>query len=155
MPPTPSWCASPAPSRSNQLGGAPYQKKEDADGASIGVTDLICMMLQIGVSDVALQRELGAIKNPTLPAFNDKIEGNEQARKSTASGTAYGKAASKGGSQRRSSTGPPKANSRSTASRGRSERDRRLTLHGRCFCCAKEDHLLPQCSYPENVKCNL
>ena len=32
-------------------------------------------MLQIGVLDPALQRELGAIKNPTLPAFSDKLEG--------------------------------------------------------------------------------
>ena len=28
---------------------------DEADGAYIGVNDLICMMLQIGVSDVALQ----------------------------------------------------------------------------------------------------
>ena len=37
---------------------------DDADGSNIGVDDLICMMLQIGASDTALQRELGAIKNP-------------------------------------------------------------------------------------------
>ena len=35
----------------------------EADGANIGVNDLFCMMLQIGASDTALQRELGAIKN--------------------------------------------------------------------------------------------
>ena len=48
---------------------------DEAEGANIGVNDLVCMMLQIGVSDTALQRELGAIKNPTLPAYNMKIEG--------------------------------------------------------------------------------
>ena len=42
------------------------------------------MMLQIGASDLALQKELGAIQNPTLPAFNRAIEGYEQARKTTA-----------------------------------------------------------------------
>ena len=56
---------------------------DEANGANIGVNDLVCMMLQIGASDTALQRELGAIKNPTLPAFNMKIEGFEQARKTT------------------------------------------------------------------------
>ena len=54
---------------------------EETDGDNIGVNDLICMMLQIGVSVPVLQRELGSIKNPTLLAFNDKIEGFEQARK--------------------------------------------------------------------------
>ena len=39
---------------------------EEADGDNIGVNDLICMMLQIGVSDPALQRKLGSIKNPTF-----------------------------------------------------------------------------------------
>ena len=34
------------------------------------------MMLQIGASDSALQKELGAIQNPTLPAFNRAIEGH-------------------------------------------------------------------------------
>ena len=100
---------------------------DEAGGANIGVNDLICIMLQIGVLDAALQRELGAIKNPTLLDFNDKNEGCEQARKTTAS-TAYGNAASKGASQRRPSTGPPKSNFRSAAPRGRGERDRRLAL---------------------------
>ena len=54
---------------------------EEADGDNIEVSDLICMMLQIGASDPALRRELGAIKKPTLLAFNDKIGGFEQARK--------------------------------------------------------------------------
>ena len=39
------------------------------------------MMLQIGLSDSHLRRELGAIRNPTLPGFSEKIEGYEQARK--------------------------------------------------------------------------
>ena len=38
--------------------------------------------------------------------------------------------------------------------RGRGERDQRLVLHGKYFRCAKHDHLLPQCSYPDTVKCN-
>ena len=42
---------------------------------------MICMMLQIRASDPALRRELGSIKNPTILAFNDKIEGFEQAKK--------------------------------------------------------------------------
>ena len=57
---------------------------DEADGATITINDLVCMMLQIGASDTALQRELGAIQNPTLPEFNRKIEGYEQARKTTA-----------------------------------------------------------------------
>ena len=71
---------------------------DEGDGANIRVNDLICMVLQIGVLDTSLQRELGAIKNPTLVAFNNKIEGYEQTRKTTAS-TAFGNAASKGASQ--------------------------------------------------------
>ena len=35
---------------------------EEADGVNIGVNDLICMMLQIGLSDPSLQRELGAVQ---------------------------------------------------------------------------------------------
>ena len=65
---------------------------KEADGDNIGVNNLICMRLQIGASDPTLRRELGSIKNPTLLAFNDKIEGFEQARK-TESSSAYGLAA--------------------------------------------------------------
>ena len=65
---------------------------EEADGDNIGVNDLICMMLQIGASDPALQCELGSIKSPTLPSFNDKIEGYELAHK-TDSSPAFGLAA--------------------------------------------------------------
>ena len=39
--------------------------------------------------------------------------------------------------------------------RNRGERDRRLALRGKCFRCARSDHMIPQCSYPETVKCNL
>ena len=64
----------------------------EADGVNITVNDLICM--QIGISDPGLQRELGSIRVPTLQAFNEKIEGYEQAHKT---GTAaFGNAASRG-----------------------------------------------------------
>ena len=65
---------------------------DEADGANIGVNDLICMMIQIGVSDPALQFKLGSVKNPTL---NKKLEGYEQARKTTLA-TAFGYAALRG-----------------------------------------------------------
>ena len=101
-------------------------------------------MLQIGASDSALQKELGAIQNPTLPAFNRVIEGYEQARKTTAP-PAHGNAASKN-TPRRPSDQNQQKNNRSSNPRGRGEKDRRLALRGRCFRCAKEDHMLPQCS---------
>ena len=106
---------------------------DEADGANIGVNDLICMMLQIGASDTALQRELGAIKNPTQQAFNMKIEGFEQARKTTAS-IAFENAAYKPSSQRQlPPSNQPKNNNRPSNNRGKGERDRRLALRGRCF----------------------
>ena len=110
-------------------------------------------MLQIGASNTALQRELGAIQNPTLPEFNSKIEGYEQACKTTAT-SAHGNAASKPSQRRNPNQNQPK-NNRSSNNRGRGEKDRRLALRGRCFRCAKDDHMLPQCSYPSDVKCNL
>ena len=126
---------------------------EEADGDNIGVNDLICMMLQIGASDSSLRRELGSIKNPTLINFNEKIEGYEQARK-TESSTAYG-LATKGSPQKRSQNTQSTRNAqRSTQNRGGNERSRRTALRGRCFRCAREDHMLPQCSYPATVKCN-
>ena len=54
---------------------------EEADSVNITCNDLICMMLQIGLSDPSLQRELGSVRNPTLDVFNKKIEGFEQARR--------------------------------------------------------------------------
>ena len=44
---------------------------EEADGVNIGCDDLICMMLQIGLSDSTLQRELGAVRNRTLTLFSE------------------------------------------------------------------------------------
>ena len=109
-------------------------------------------MLQIGASDPALRRELGSIKNPTLLNFNDKIEGYEQARK-TEQSTAYG-LATKGSTQKRQGTQANRNTQRVNQNRGGAERSRRAALRGRCFRCAREDHLLPQCSYPSSVKCN-
>ena len=128
---------------------------DEADGANIGVNDLKCMMLQIGVSDIALQHELGSIKNPTLPSFNEKIEGYKQARKTTSPSTAFGNAASKGNNNHRPAAGESKPSQHPGPARGRGERDHRLALRGRCFGYPKDDHLLPHCNYPENVKCNL
>ena len=51
------------------------------------------MMLQIGLTDSNLQRELGGIRNPTLDAFSEKIEGFEQAKRTMAS-SAHGMAVS-------------------------------------------------------------
>ena len=109
-------------------------------------------MLQIGASDPALRRELGAIRNPTLANFNDKIEGFEQARKTELS-SAYGLAA-KGTPPKRQSNSQGRNNAKPNQNKGGSERSRRAALRGRCFRCSREDHLLPQCSYPSTVKCN-
>ena len=68
---------------------------EEADGANITCNDLMCMMLQIGLTDNNLQRELGGIRNPTLDAFSEKIEGYEQAKRTMAT-NAHGLAVSRG-----------------------------------------------------------
>ena len=107
-------------------------------------------MLQIGLSDSNLRRELGAIRNPTLLGFSEKIEGYEQARKAE-----YGNAAQRPVSNRHQPAAGGRPTNRNRAPRNRGEKDRRLALRGKCFCCSKNDHMLPACSYPESVKCNL
>ena len=67
---------------------------EEADGANIGCDDLICMMLQIGLSDGQLRRDLGGIREPTLKSFSEKIECFEQAKK-TEPDLAFGNTISK------------------------------------------------------------
>ena len=99
-----------------------------------------------------MRRELGAIRNPTLANFNDKIEGFEQARKTELS-SAYGLAA-KGTPPKRQNNSQGRNNAKPNQNKGGSERSRRAALRGRCFRCSREDHLLPQCSYPSSVKCN-
>ena len=127
---------------------------KEADGVNIGCDDLICMMLQIGLSNGQLCRELGAICNPTMNSFSEKIEGFEQARR-TEPDSAYGNAVSKPAPNRRPSTQGGRSSARGNMSRNHGERDRRLALRGKCFRCAKADHMIPSCSYPESVKCNL
>ena len=114
------------------------------------------MMLQIGVSDNNLQRELGGIRNPTLDTFSEKIEGFEQAKR-TMSGSAYGLAVSRNNTNvgRRNTNAANKSQNKSQPNRNRGEGDRCLALRGKCFRCARSDHMIPQCSYPETVKCNL
>ena len=112
------------------------------------------MMLQIGLSDGQLRRELGAIQNPTMTSLSEKIEGFEQARR-TEPDSAYGNAVSRAPPNCRPSTQGGRPSARNNISRGRGERDRRLALRGKCFRCAKADHMIPACSYPESVKCNL
>ena len=48
---------------------------DEDDGVNITVNDLVCMMLQISISDAGFQQELDSIREPTLQAFNEKIEG--------------------------------------------------------------------------------
>ena len=60
------------------------------------------MMLQIGLSDGQLRRDLGAIRVPTLKSFSEKIEGFEQAKK-TEPDLAFGNTVSKASSNRRQS----------------------------------------------------
>ena len=114
-------------------------------------------MLQIGISDSSLQRELGAVRNPTLALFSEKIEGFEQARRTLSSSSAYGNAVSCTGnpSNRRNSGQLGRPANKNPPVRGKGERDQRLALRGKCFRCAKPDHMIPQCSYPESVKGNL
>ena len=129
---------------------------EEADGVNINCDDLICMMLQIGLSDSSLQRELGAVRNPILTAFNEKIEGFEQARR-TVSTNAYRNAVSRLNtpSSHRNPGQSGRSANKTPSSRGKGERDRHLALRGKCFRCARPDHMIPQCTYPESVKCNL
>ena len=75
---------------------------EEADGANLGCDNLVCMMLQNGLSDEQLRRDLGAIRDPILKSFSEKIEGFEQAKK-TEPDLAYGNTVSKVSSNRRQS----------------------------------------------------
>ena len=124
---------------------------EEADGANIECDDLICMMLQIGLSDGQLRRELGAIHNLSMASFSEKIEGFEQARR-TEPDSAYGNAVSRvppnSTSTRWTSGQGGRPPNRNITSRDRGERDRRLALRGKCFRCAKADHMIPACTYP-------
>ena len=126
---------------------------EEADGANIRCDDLVCMMLQIGLSDSQLRRELGGVRDPTLKAFSDKIECFEQAKK-TEPDMAFGNAATKPPSGKRQQSQGGRIN-RGGTNRNKSERERRLSLRGKCFRCAKGDHMVPACTYPDSVKCNL
>ena len=107
---------------------------EEADGINIGVNDLICMMLQIGISDPALQRELGTVRNPTFEAFNEKIEGYEQARRTTAR-SAFGNAASRASSfsTRRNPNQGNRPADRPNVPRSRGKRDQRIAFERQMF----------------------
>ena len=89
-----------------------------------------------------------------MKSFSEKIEDFEQAKK-TEPDLAYGNTVSKASSNRRQSAQGGRTSNRENNSRNRGERDRRLSLRGKCFRCAKGDHMIPSCSYPETVKCNL
>ena len=56
---------------------------------------------------------------------------------------------------RRPNVSSGKNASKPQTSKNRAERDRRIALRGKCFRCARADHMVPQCTYPDSVKCNL
>ena len=125
---------------------------DKADGINISVNDLVCMMLQIGLSDQGLQRELGSIRDPTLQLFTEKIEDYEEGLKTTGS-SVFANIATRGSAPRRPAN-QGIHNSSSNPTHGRGEQSRRTALRGKCFRCARNDHMIPNCSYPETVKCN-
>ena len=96
------------------------------------------------------------MRNPTLDAFKKKIQGFEQARR-TVSVNAYGNAVSRSNnnSGRKNANQSGRSAIKNPANRSKGEHDRRLALRGKCFRCARPDHMIPQCTYPETVKCNL
>ena len=59
------------------------------------------------------------------------------------------------GGGRRPNVPSGKSASKPQSIKNRAERDRRIALRGKCFRCARADHMVPQCSYPDSVKCNL
>ena len=59
------------------------------------------------------------------------------------------------GGGRRSNVPSGKSAAKPQAGKNRAERERRIALRGKCFRCARADHMLPQCTYPDSVKCNL
>ena len=73
------------------------------------------------------------------------------------SSSAHGLAISRSapGSGRRGVGTANKSQNRNNSNRNKGERDRRIALRGKCFSCARADHMITQCSYPESVKCNL
>ena len=89
-----------------------------------------------------------------MATFSEKIESFEQARK-TEPEAAYGNAAQRPAPNRRQQAQGGRPSNRNNISRNRGEKDRRLALRGKCFRCAKNDHMLPSCLYPDSVKCNL
>ena len=91
-------------------------------------------MLQIGLTNTDLQRELGGIRYPTLDAFSEKIEGYEQAKRTMAT-NAHGLAVSHGNASagRRSTSASNKNPNKPQSNRSRIERDRRLALRGKFF----------------------
>ena len=84
---------------------------DEADGVNIAVNDLVCMMLQIELSNTSLLNDLGSVCNPTLAAFSEKIEGFEQAKRTIPS-SAYGNAVSRNSSSSNHSRRNPGQNSR-------------------------------------------
>ena len=38
--------------------------------------------------------------------------------------------------------------------RGLGKQKQRIALQRRCFWCARDDHMLPQCTFPDTVKCD-
>ena len=130
-----------------------------SDRTRTGISKLISRCaLQIGLSDGQLRRELGAIRNQSMASFSEKIEGFEQARM-TEPDSSYGNAVSRvppnSASNRQTSGQGGWLPNRNNTSRGQGERDRRLALCGKCFRVAKADHMIPACTYPDSVKCNL
>ena len=95
---------------------------DEADGTNITANDLICMMLQIGLSDQGLQRELGSIREPTLQSFMEKIEGYEQGLKSAGT-SVFANAATKEPTPGRSAP-QISCNNLSNPNRGKGERSR-------------------------------
>ena len=73
------------------------------------------------------------------------------------SGNAYGHAVTRTNTNagRKTTNTSNKSLNRNQPNKNKGERDRRLALRSKCFRCAHPDHMIPQCSYLETVKCNL
>ena len=117
----------------------------------MGQEDIACMKMLNCFLDTSLKAKLGAVKNPTLAVFNGIIESHEAGKKAANINASVNSIKGKGDIGRNicQQLRNGKRDQISNA-----ERERCKKISGKCFRCAKSDHLMQDCKISPSIKCN-
>ena len=123
----------------------------EADLATVDIDDLHVFRYISGCTDSKLQQKFLKEQDPTLPRLNAVARAYEASESAFARMHGSNSVNKVDGRNKSKNT---KGGAQGSKGQGSKTKITRADIMGKCFCCGKEDHKLPDCPRKDSVTCN-